>query len=228
MVLECLKKTMEIIKPFDKTIIRIECTDENLYRNDDLNRSVEGLLSLSDVQNRTRGEKSDSHVGAGVTSVGQTYLQLVHLPGSQALADWIAKQMLEAKDIFCIDKQANSVEYKRSWVNRLYKGAQGKCHQHIELDDYMRERTNYSPINFRGDIVGIFYVDVPPNASNLVIIKDGKPGTYVSDYNVEDTFIVKPSAGQLVLHTPDVWHAVSEHQSNLHRTCFVFDANYIE
>jgi hypothetical protein len=217
---------MELLKPFNKNIIRVECINENLYRNDDLNRSVESLLNLSEVQNRPRNEPGDSHVGAGVTSVGQTYLKLVNLPGAQGLTEWVSQQLILAKDILGIKKEGNKIEYKRSWVNRLYRGAQGKCHQHIELDNYMKARTNYSELNFRGDVVAIFYVDVPPNSSNLVIINNGKPDTIVEDYEDKDKFVLSPKSGQLVIHTPEVWHAVSIHNSDLHRTCFVFDADY--
>jgi hypothetical protein len=217
---------MELLTPFDKKIIRIQCTDETLYRNADLHRSVENLLSLSDVQNRPRNEPNDSHVGSGVTSVGQTYLKLVNLPGAQGLTEWVSQQLLMAKSILGIQKKGNKIEYKRSWVNRLYRGAQGKCHQHVKLDDYMRERTDYSEVNFRSDVVAIFYVDIPPNSSDLVVINNGRPATFVEEYEDKDKFVISPSAGHLVIHTPDVWHAVSVHNSDLHRTCFVFDADY--
>ena len=166
---------MELLKPFDKPIVRIQCTDNTLYRNTDLSRSVESVLSMSDVQNRPRGEKGDSQIGNGLTSVGQTYLQLVYLPGAHNLTEWISEHLLSVKDTLGIKKPGNKIEYKRSWINRLYKGAQGKCHQHVELDDYMKARTDYTSINFRADVVAIFYVDIPPDSSDLVIIKNGKP-----------------------------------------------------
>lgn len=217
---------MEILQVFDKPIVTVQCTNIDLYKNHDLNRSVESVLNLSTVKNKIRNEWGDSQVGDGLTSVGQTYLQLVNLPGAQPLTEWISEQILNAKDILKIKKPGNKIEYKRSWINRLYKGAQGKCHQHVELDDYMRARTDYSNVKFRADVVAIFYVDVPVDSSQLVIINGGKPNTFEDEYTIDNKYYLKPESGKLVIHTPEIWHAVSKHNSDLHRTCFVFDAIY--
>jgi hypothetical protein len=217
---------MEILQVFDKTIVTVQCTDINLFKNEDLNKSVEAVLNLPSVKNKTRNEWGDSQVGAGLTSVGETYLQLINLPGSNQLIEWISQQLVNAKSILKIEKPGNKIEYKRSWINRLYKGAQGKCHQHVELDEFMRKRTDYSNVNFRADVVAIFYVDIPVDSSQLVFINDGKPDTFEDEYTIDNKYYLKPQSGKLVIHTPEMWHAISKHNSNLHRTCFVFDANY--
>jgi hypothetical protein len=217
-----------IIEPvFDSVIARIKCDDELIYRNEDLIKSVNSVLNLPDVKYRTRNEKGDSHVGGGTTSVGQMYLPIIHLPGASELTKWVTKSMLEAKNIFGIDKPANSISYKRSWANRMSKGAQGKCHRHIVLDNYMATHTDYSSENFRADIVGIFYVDVPPNSADLIFIKDGIPDALHTEFKEEDKYYLKPITGELVLHTPNLWHAVGVHNSDLPRNVFVFDADYV-
>ena len=213
--------------PFGHTLIRTQCTDLELYHNEDLTKAVNQVLNLPFFKDRKRGFKADSQIGNGLTSVGHEYLALVNLPGSNALAKWVAEQMLNAKESLGIDKLGTQVKFKRSWANRLYKGAQGKCHQHVKVDQYIAELTDYSHVNFRPDIVGILYVDVPVNSSDLVIINNGREDTYATDYAEEDKFYIHPQQGELVMHLPDVWHAVSIHNSDLPRNCFVFDADFI-
>jgi hypothetical protein len=212
---------------FGNPVIRITCPDENLYKNSDLTKSINRVLNLPEVKFRQKAPRGDSHVGGGMTSVGQTYLQVIHLPGAQDLTQWITDQLLLVKDHLNIDKHATTVSYKRAWANRMFKGSQGKCHRHVELDSYMAEYTDLSSENFRADIVAIFYLDVPENSSNLVFIRDGQPDTLHSIYNEEDKWYLKPVAGELVLHKPDVWHAVTEHGNDLPRNVLVFDVDYV-
>jgi Putative 2OG-Fe(II) oxygenase len=218
---------MKVEQAFGYNIVRIQCENEELYHNEDLTKAVDHVLNLPIFKNRKRGLKEDSQIGNGLTSVGNDYLAIVNLPGSAALAKWVEEQMLLAREFLKIDKQGNKVKFKRSWANRLFHGAQGKCHQHVKVDQYIAELTDYSYVNFRPDIVGILYVDVPPGSSDLVVINNGKEDTMVSDYSEEDKFYITPHKGELLLHVPEVWHGVTIHNSDLPRNCFVFDADFI-
>jgi hypothetical protein len=132
-----------------------------------------------------------------------------------------------AKPLLGINKTESNVKFKRSWANRLFKGAQGKCHQHVKVDQYIAELTDYSYENFCPDIVGIFYVDVPLESSKLAIVNNGREDTYASDYAEEDKYYILPTEGELILHLPEVWHAVTVHNNDLPRNCFVFDADFV-
>jgi hypothetical protein len=92
----------------------------------------------------------------------------------------------------------------------------------------MKEMTQYASENFRPDAVAIFYVDVPQGSSNLVFIRNGKDDTYIDDYVESDRYYLKPIEGELVIHSPETWHAVSVHNSDLPRNVFVFDIDYIK
>jgi hypothetical protein len=210
---------------FDYKVIRIQSTNENLYRNEDLTKSVNHVLNMPTVKDRKRFDKGDSHKGSGFTSVGQPYLDLVYLPGSGDLTKWLTQQFLLIQKEFGFDG-AIDVEYKRSWANRLFTGGQGLCHNHVKIDKYMEQMTDYSPANFKPDLVGIFYVDVPEGSSDLVFIRNGKDDTYIDDYDNIDKRHLKPVQGELVIHSPEVWHAVSIHNSDLPRNVFVFDIDY--
>jgi hypothetical protein len=218
---------MKVENVFGKPIVRIQCDNESLYCNQDLIKSVNHVLNLPDVKYREKAKIGDSQVGGGATSVGQMYLQLIHLPGALNLTKWVSDKILSAKDVFNINKPANHISYKRSWANRMLKGAQGKCHRHVELDNYMATFTDYAAENFRADVVGIFYVDVPPNSAELIFIKDGIPDALHTEFKEEDKYYLKPISGELVLHTPDMWHAVGVHNNDLPRNVFVFDADYV-
>jgi hypothetical protein len=218
---------MKIENIFGQKIIRIQCEDETLYNNEYLNKSVNHLFNMPTVINRKKEDNGDSHKGAGFTTVGQPYLDLVYLPGSSRLVEWLTQKLILVHKEFGIDKEVKSVYYKRSWANRLLLGGQGMCHNHIKLDNYMKEMTNHSEENFCADAVAILYVDVPEGSSDLVIICNGKEDTYIDEYEESDTYHLKPNKGELIIHTPDVWHAVSVHKSELPRNVFVFDIDYV-
>lgn len=212
---------------FGKPLIRIQCEDDSLYHDEDLIKSVNHVFNMSSVENRLRRESGDSHKGSGLTTVGQPYLDLIHLPGASRLTSWVTEQLISVHKILQVDKEVKSVYYKRSWANRLLLGGQGMCHNHVKLDTYMEEMTNYTNENFKPDAVGIFYVDVPEGSSDLVFIRNGRDDTYIDDYDICDTYFLKPKQGELVIHTPEVWHAVSVHKSTLPRNVFVFDIDYV-
>ena len=216
---------MIIENVFDYNIIRIECVDETLYRNEDLVKSVNHVLNMPAVKDRKKFDKGDSHKGSGSTSVGQPYLDLIYLPGASDLTKWVTQQLLNIQEQFGFSG-AVGVNYKRSWANRLFSGGQGLCHNHVKLDKYMQEKTEYTTENFKPDLVAIFYVDVPKGSSDLVFINDGKDDTYIDDYQDSNKYHLKPKQGELIIHSPEKWHAVSMHNSDLPRNVFVFDIDY--
>ena len=95
-----------------------------------------------------------------------------------------------------------------------------------KVDEYMKSY-GYKEENFRPDAVAILYVDVPENSSNLVICRDGDDYVPIDDFKKEDMYWLKPTEGELVIHSPDIWHAVSVHNSDLPRNVFVFDIDYV-
>lgn len=211
---------------FGYPVVRIQCVDESVYKYDELNTVTEMLFNSPQIKMRQRFKPGDSLTGSGLTTVGQPY-QLKDMPGTDRFFEWVTKSLLEARVPLGLADKGDSVYYKRSWCNRMYKGGSGKCHHHIKVDSYLREMTNFSDVNFRPDAVAIFYADVPEGSSNLVFIKEGKEDTYIEEYKKEDTHWLQPIQGELVIHSPEVWHAVSVHQSDLPRNVYVFDIDYV-
>jgi hypothetical protein len=219
---------MKIEQAFNYKIVRVQCEDVSLYKNEDLTKAVNHVLNMPNVKRKQVSSiKQNSQQGNGLTTVGIEYLEVANLPGATGLNKWIEQQMVKAKVLLDIDKPGTSVKFKRSWANRMFRGAKGKCHQHIKVDEYIAELTNYSYVNFRPDIVGIFYIDVPPDASKLIVINNGREYTDLSEYSEEDRHYITPTEGELILHLPEVWHAVGVHNSDLYRTCHVYDADFL-
>lgn len=218
---------MIVEQVFGDPVVRIKCEDESMWRNPMLEQSIELSYRQHSVVTRTPIKGKDSYVGTGYTTVGQWY-QFVDLPGCIRLREWIEQSFLQAKDVIGLSHKGNGISFKRSWSNRMFRGDFGKCHKHTKLDLYMKENTDFSETNFRADAVGIFYADVPEGSSNLVFIQDGTEDTLIDHHPKEKQYWHKPIEGELVIHSPDVWHAVSVHNSNLARNVFVFDIDFVD
>lgn len=216
---------MRVENIFGTNIVRVQCEDESLYHNQELTTTINQIFNSELVQKRTRNESGDSHKGAGLTTVGQPY-GLIHYSGATKMVDWVTEQLLLAKEHLGLADKGNKVYYKRSWANRLFRDGYGLCHRHIKVDEYMKSY-GYKEENFKPDAVAILYVDVPEGSSNLVICREGNDYVPIDNFKEEDMYWLKPVEGELVIHSPEIWHAVSVHESDLPRNVFVFDIDYV-
>lgn len=217
---------MKVETIFGHPVVHIQCEDVSIYKDEDLVKSVNLLFSSPKISMRERFKPGDSLTGNGLTSVGQPY-QLIDMPGTKKFFEWLTKSFLDAQQHLNISGDYTDIQYKRSWANRMFKGGSGMCHCHVAVDPYLKSMTNFKEENFKPMAVGIFYADVPEGSSNLVFIKDGKESTYIQNYKQEDTHWLQPVQGELVIHAPEVWHAVSVHNSDLPRNVYVFDIDYV-
>lgn len=213
---------MIIDEAFGHTVIKIQCEDPTIYKNDLLMQSVEQVYTSPAVIHRVRETIGDSQKGTGLTTVGQPY-PLITLPGASKLEDWLTEQFLSVRDT--LGCTGDKVFFKRSWTNRMYYGAFGHVHQHVRIDNYIKNITGYTDENFCPDAVGILYVNVPPNSSKLAFIEDGRPDEPVE--NFDNPILLDPVEGMLVIHSPHVWHGVTKHLSDIPRDVFVFDIDYV-
>lgn len=199
---------MKIEQTFGRTIVRIQCSDPELYKNKELVDSVNRVFDLDEIKNF----KYDGHsqVGQGLSFCQHPYLFLNHLPGAGPLTDWITKSFLSAQSH--LGKTGSTVEYKRAWGNRIFKDCEGRSHTH------------QGPIKL--DAVGIFYTQVPENSSDLVILKHGPDGKIHSDFIDEEKYFISPKEGELIIHDPFVPHTITKHNNTVPRSCFVYDIVY--
>jgi hypothetical protein len=197
---------MNTVNAFGHTIHITHCEHTEYYTNSDLQYSVERIFDLPEIKNRARGADWDSHYGEGETSEIIPSLGPANIPGADLLTNWVIEQ--------CGQVLGKSVVVDRSWMNRLNTGSQGRCHRHVGVD---RPGMQQTP-----DLVAIFYVNNPPGGSSLVIVDHGIAGQLPSDMTESNKYYICPNTGDLVMHGPDVWHAVSEHLAVEPRICFVY------
>jgi len=209
-----------ILEVFNGKIFVTKCNDETLYKNKQLRKTTERIFSLPEVLNRTRGGEWDSRYGQGETTENNPLLGPANIPDAQPLMQWITNQSLLAyKEMFGED--VTRVNVKKSWMNQMFDKSQGLCHNHV---GFQYDKTK--DYNGHTDLNAIFYVNNPENGSDLIFIRNGQTGLKHSSFLEEDKFYVKPRSGDLVIHTPELWHAVGEHNSKETRLCFVFHLTF--
>ena len=188
----------------------IQCDDTSLYQNPLLSASINLLLELPQVINREQGSKYDSAHGNVLTSVGNDYSDIINMPGASKLVDWITEKVLIA------NPKATGVNYTKSWCNKMMKHSEGLVHAHVNED-----------LVKKPDFVAIFYYQVPEDGANLVFVDGGEFNTHYYEYDESKITTIYSRTGRLVIHSPDIPHAVTIHSSDEPRICLVFEGTYI-
>lgn len=197
---------MEKINCFNYELYRAQC-DELIYKDTALNQAVNLLLSTVEAKDTDPEERQ----GSAVSTVGAEH-NLLHYSETHNLANWVISQIMDIDEFK--SKNSNTFDFTRHWANRIYKDCSGLCHTHTGNPD--------------PDAVAIFYLDVPNDSSDLVVINNGKENSNYLDYDEEDRHHINVQSGTLIIHKPDVPHAVSIHNSTEPRTCLIFEFKIAE
>jgi hypothetical protein len=190
---------------FGHKIFLSMCFDESVYKNKTLEDSIEMVYKIPDIQNKV----DSSQIGRALTTV-DIDLHIANLPGMERLIDWIGKELKLVANELGVTKTRYIMP--RSWTNRMFKDCEGRCHTHP----------------MQADGVAIFYYQVPKDSANLVLIDGGVNGAEHHEYPENKKHFIVPSEGQLIIHSPKVPHAVSRHNSNDPRTCFIFEFVFLD
>ena len=201
---------MQIEEIFNFKVVKTHCDNKDLYTNKELKKSYTRVFELPEIRDRYRGAVWDSHDGEGESTEGNIFLAPDILPGCSELIDWIKNQCVNAlNDIWKIP--AIDVKITRSWMNRMYKGSRGKAHNHMASTAFDTPT-----------IVAVFYVENTMNGSSLIIVKDGVHGLLPEEFQNENKQFITTMPGDLVMHEPELYHAVSLHAAEEPRVCFAF------
>ena len=195
---------MEEIICFDYKLYREQC-NESIYKDPNLISAIDTLLETTYANSTTPSER----IGKAVSTVGSDF-NILHLPEIRNLAEWIVSQIMTIDEFR--SKNSNTFDFTRHWANRIYKDCNGLCHTHPK----------------QADAVAIFYLDVPEGGSDLVIINNGKEDSNYLEYGEKDRHDINVESGTLIIHKPDVPHAVSIHNSTDPRTCLIFEFKIAE
>jgi hypothetical protein len=184
-----------------------ECNFTTKYQNNKLLSSIDLLLNIPQVRNRIKNSNA-SDCGEVLTSVGHDYSDLTELPGISTLMEWINQEILKTNQF------AKDIQFTKSWCNKMYKGSEGLFHNHF-----------YHEI--KPDFVAIFYIQAEGDCANLVFYQDAKLHSHYYDYDENKMVKICSKSGMLVVHSPEIPHAVTEHKSDIPRICLVFEGKYI-
>jgi Putative 2OG-Fe(II) oxygenase len=201
---------MKIENVFGHNIVRINCPNIELYKNQELTESLDAVFNLPEIKNIDYARGSQD--GYGLTFSDHPYLSLVNLPGAQNLAIWIKDSFISAKELLDLDNSGNDIKFVKSWSNRIFQGCGGRIHNH----------KGFRPV----DVVGILYVDVPSTGAELVFVNNGESGKTHLDYDSSDLYYLQPTPGELIIHNSSIYHTITRHTEDMVRTVFVFDAIY--
>ncbi len=193
---------MRVQNIIGSNVVRVQCETE-IYKNEVGLHNLERLFK--------------NHSGKAVEIIGKVDTSLTSpipiqmLPGLENLIGWVEKQIMLVAPNF-VDYTPTGFEFdlKRTWANKMFKGSKVLPHTHDVISETGERNTNDSRI------VSIFYYQLPEGSSDLVFMQDNE----VVNADVKE--------GELVFHTKDILHAVTEHKSDIPRICLVFEFTYVQ
>ena len=198
----------KIDKVFDTEVLTYKCDITEFYQNKEFIDSLDLLFTFPEL----RQHLNDQQHGEALSTAGYNNINVWALPGIEYLLHWVKDRQIELGQHY--GRPVKDIAYSRIWVNRMFKGCEGKIHDH----------TTQSGVEF----ISIFYIDVPEDSgSQLVFVKDGKLNDLESDYPEDQKYRLSPASGDFVLHAPFLPHGVSKHNSDKPRTCLVLEGVFV-
>jgi hypothetical protein len=203
---------MKTLNVFGYTVLHAHCNNTEFYTNDDFVFGIQTVFDLAELKTRNVETPNLLLEGSGLTTEVIPYLGPANLSGSADLNNWIKQ---ECAEFFNVD--IKRIKLSASWMNKLNYGSQGRCHNHEGSETLGPDPT----------AVAIFYQNNPINGSDLIFIQNGEVGKYHSDYLEYEKLRLSPQTGDLVVHDPTLWHAISEHKSDEPRICLVYHIDVV-
>ena len=148
--------------------------------------------------------------GKALTTVSDPYRSVRTLGGYYPLMSCLYPYFLNARRF--ITKKQGMMTFGRSWVNYMYKGCSGVSHTHN------------GHLSLYAEMVGIFYLSVPPGSGDLVILETDIQNLTPDEVIQGGKIHIPPQPYSLIIHGKDVNHAISEHGSEEERICIIVEA----
>jgi hypothetical protein len=197
---------MIVTTVFDSPIVLHHCDKLDLYSNRELKNSINYIFGLKEINSNV----DSSQQGCAYTTCHLCeQFPLPRIKGLENLSEWVAQQLLESAEVFGVPT-AKRIGFGRTWINIMLNQSEGLCHQH--------------PLTLDG--VAIFYANMPAGSGELVFIKNGSEGSLIKDYDNEHCFYQLVNAGDLVIHKPNMPHAVAKAHNQEPRICFIYEFKY--
>ena len=194
---------MKIEKVFDTHIVRTKCETVEWYKN---------LTALTSLERLFKHHSKDAPEIVGeIKTTLSSPIPIQMLPGLENLMVWVEQQIMNAAPYFVDFKPSGfKFDLKRTWANKMFLGSSVAPHTH----DVIPGTNNRNTDNTRG--VAIFYLQLPEHSSDLMFMQE------------EDIMYANAKEGELIFHSKDILHSVTEHKSNIPRICLVFEFTYLQ
>jgi hypothetical protein len=132
------------------------------------------------------------------------------------IMDWVYDLLKNYfKDTGAVPKQ---IFFKRLWCNRTFKSCEVKPHKHYDKNDEEENVCN---------IVIILYYQCEKNSSVMTFIDSDEILESGSDYEKCITSDIELEDGIGIIHGHNLLHSVSSNNSNVPRTCFIFNLKLV-
>jgi len=134
---------------------------------------------------------------------------IVYTKNFKKFLDIVAPHIMEA-GLMLGYKNKTGFDVLRGWSNRMYKGCKGRAHKHSS----------------GCDSVAIYYLDAPENSADLYFLDLKQWGLLEEHVPSKFKKRIETRTGTLVIHDPDIYHAVSEHLSDIPRLVIILEIIY--
>jgi hypothetical protein len=188
----------QVTSIFNNTIIRFQYNEPL----SDLQKTVDAIFDNFDI-----GDNIKHYEGKIVSTFGSKDLNIQN--SVFPIKGWISDCFLEsAVDLGYTG--ATKVNIINIFSNKMWPESAGSVHHH--------------PETFHG--VAIFYLQCPPDSSDLYIVPNGFMGATEKDFEPSDLAYLDVKQGDLIIHNPLAWHGVTKNTSKENRIVLVFEFQY--
>jgi hypothetical protein len=192
---------------FDYPVIAFRCEDSQLYDRQDLKDKINDILD-SDIVKQNCLPTTHFRGACETTVLLVDTIKVETFDEAIPLVNWVKERILECRT--ALDSSKKDVLLCQTFINRYHKGFEGASHDHHGMDG-----------------VAIFYLEADEKGSDLVFLKESGPWRFPKEVADTDKLHFKVRSGDLIVHHPNHWHAISEHRSDHARVCIIFDFQYI-
>ena len=196
---------MKKIEIFNSSILILENIDVTPY-----DKTSEFYKQLDRELNHSKSVPIEAYGGLYQTFENELY----NVKDFDNFFNLLYPSVEKARKSFDIEKSVLS--FRRLWVNRIFTNCQSFTHNHFSVD--------HDPC----DLVGIFYFISEGHSADLVFTNLTEVGKFADQILPANKEIIEVKTGTFVFHKPEIYHAVSKHNSDIPRICFVFEFNFLD
>lgn len=166
--------------------------------------------SLDDHFSMTEGRTDIHQVGHAESSVSLGH-PLQYADNYRTFLEIISPFIKQAGNLWGFE-DSEGFDVARGWANKMYKGCKGRSHAHISSCD----------------AVVIYYLNAPEDSANLYFTDVKIWGLLEENIPEKNKKRIITRTGTIVIHRPDLFHAISEHLSDEPRIVIILEIEFVK